>query len=87
MPARGRSLPLAAVLVVVAVGLAVGALGAWRAGALVVGAAVVLAAGLRLVLPARQAGLLAVRSRRLDVALLLALGAALLVLASTVPEA
>lgn len=87
MPARGRSLPLAAVLAVVAAGLGVGALGAWRAGALVVGTGVVLAAGLRLVLPARQAGLLAVRSRRLDVAFLLLVGAALLVLASSVPDA
>ena len=36
---------------------------------------------------ARNAGLLAVRSRRLDVSMLLLLGAALLVLASTVPDA
>ncbi len=87
MPARGRQLPLAATLAVVGAGLAVGAAGPWRLGASVVGAGVVLAAVLRLALPARRAGLLAVRSRRLDVAFLGGLGVALLVLASSVPEA
>ena len=87
MPARGRTLPLVAVLAVVAAGLLLGAAGAWRPGAVVIGAGVLLAAGLRLVLPARQAGLLAVRSRRLDVAMLLVLGTGLVVLASSVPDA
>lgn len=86
MAARGRQLPLFAVLGVVGAGLAVGATGAWRSGALTVGAGIVLAGLLRLTLPVRTAGLLVVRSRRLDVALLLALGTALLVLASSVPQ-
>jgi ABC-type bacteriocin/lantibiotic exporter with double-glycine peptidase domain len=55
-------------------------------GRLVIAVGLLLAAVLRLVLPARRAGLLVVRSRRLDVALLLVLGAALLALASSVPE-
>jgi hypothetical protein len=80
-----RELPLLLVLAVVAVGLVLGALMRWRAGSLVLGAGMVLAALLRLVLPARRSGLLVVRSRRLDVAVLLVLGAALLVLASSVP--
>lgn len=80
-----RELPLVAVLVVVAAGLLLGVIDRWRVGASVLGAAVLLAGVLRLLLPARRAGLLVVRSRRLDVAVLLVLGAALLVLASSVP--
>jgi hypothetical protein len=41
---------------------------------------------LRLVLPVRRSGLLVVRSRRIDVAVLLFLGAALVVLAASVPQ-
>ena len=84
MPDPRRQVPLTAALVVVAVGLALGAAGSWRAGALTVGGGVLLAGVLRLVLPARDAGLLAVRSRRMDTALLLGLGTALVVLASSV---
>jgi hypothetical protein len=47
---------------------------------------VVLAGVLRLTLPIRRAGLLVVRARRLDAGLLLGLGTALLLLASSVPE-
>ena len=74
-------------LLVVGAGLVVGGAGAWRAGAWCVAAGVLLAGVLRLLLPARRAGLLAVRSRRLDVALLLLLGLVLAVLAGTVPAA
>jgi hypothetical protein len=87
--ARGlqRELPLIAVLGVVVAGLLLGALEQWRVGALLVGAGLVLAAGLRLVLPVRRSGLLVVRSRRLDVAVLLLLGAGLMALAASVPVA
>ena len=81
-----RELPLLVVLAVVLLGLALGAAVQWRLGALLIGAALALAALLRLVLPVRRSGLLVVRSRRLDVAVLLGLGTALLVLASSVPE-
>lgn len=80
-----RELPLLAVLLVVAAGLGLGVLDRWRVGAALVGLGVLLGAGLRLLLPARRAGLLVVRSRRLDVAVLLALGAGLVVLAWSVP--
>jgi Protein of unknown function (DUF3017) len=86
VPARGRQLPLTAVLLVVGAGLALGASGRWRAGAAVIAAAVLLGGVLRLVLPVRRAGLLAVRSRRLDAVVLLGLGLALSVLAWSVPE-
>ena len=82
---RVRELPLLAVLAVVAAGLALGALGYWRTGSMLVGCGVLLAGALRLVLPPRQVGLLAVRSRRLDVVALAALGALLVTLAVTVP--
>ena len=82
-----RELPILTVLCVVAVGLVLGAVVRWRPGALLIGAGLLLAAALRLVLPARRAGLLVVRSRRLDVAALLLLGVALVTLASSVPEA
>lgn len=89
MTGRGvsRELPLVVVLTVVAAGVVIGALAQWRAGALVVGVGLALAGVLRLLLPVRRAGLLVVRSRRLDVAVLLALGGGLILLASSVPEA
>ena len=81
-----RELPILASLGLVAVGLMLGALVRWRAGALLVGVGILLAAVLRLVLPVRRSGLLVVRSRRIDVAVLLFLGAALVVLAAAVPQ-
>ena len=81
-----KELPTLAVLAAVATGLAVGAFVAWRAGAIVVGLALLLAAGLRLSLRERQAGFLVVRSRGFDAAVLLILGFALVALANTIPE-
>ena len=78
--------PAAVVLVTVAVGLAVVALVDWRPGLYLVGLAVLLGAGLRASLPERSAGMLAVRARGLDVALLLVLGSGVLVLAHAVPR-
>lgn len=84
-----RQLPILAVLTVVAGGLALGALtvDGWRAGAIIIGLGLLLAAGLRLTLRERQAGLLVVRSRGLDAAVLLTLGFALVALANTIPDA
>jgi hypothetical protein len=78
----GRSLPVAAVLVVAAVGLVLIATDHWRRGATALGAAAALAAVLRLVVPERWIGVLAVRSRVFDVAfaLVLAVGFTVLVL-------
>ena len=87
---RGRppvpQAPTVAVMAVVAAGLAVTALVDWRPGLVVVGLAMLLAAGLRLSLPDRQAGWLVVRSRPFDAALLLGLGFGLVALASSVPR-
>lgn len=81
-----RELPLAVVVAVVATGLVLTAVfDRWRLGTGVIGLALCLAAAIRLTLPARQAGLLVVRSRAVDAAVLLALGFALVVLANTIP--
>ncbi len=80
-----RQLPLFAVLVAVAVGLAMIALEHWRRGLLVVGLALVGAAVLRLVLPVRRVGFLAVRSRPVDVVLMAGTGIAVAVLSVVVP--
>ena len=79
-------LPAVLVLGVSAVGLVLGATADWQLGALVLGLALLLGAGLRLTLPARQAGWLVVRTRGLDAAVLLALGFAVVVLANTIPD-
>jgi hypothetical protein len=80
-------LPALAVLALVAAGLVAVSLSAWQTGVLVIGLGLLLGAGLRLALPARSAGLLVVRSRAVDAAVLLALGFALVLLANTVPTA
>ncbi|WP_232421843.1 DUF3017 domain-containing protein [Nocardioides sp. Iso805N] len=68
------------VLALVVVGL-----GHWRGGVHILAAAMVAASALRAVLPRRDTGMLAVRSRWFDVSLLGAVGIALWVLASTIP--
>lgn len=85
---RGRvtDAPLAAVLALAATGLLVVYLHHFRVGSLLLALALLLAAGLRLTLSARRAGLLVVRSRTLDVLALGLLGLAVAVLAIAVPE-
>jgi hypothetical protein len=58
----------------------------WRVGSAVMGVALCLGAVLRLTLPARQAGLLVVRSRGTDAAFLLGVGLAMVALANTIPS-
>ncbi len=80
-----REWPFATVLATVLAGIVVVAADRFRAGALLIGAAVLLAAGLRAVLPERRAGLLVVRSRFGDVITLGVMGAALVTLSLAVP--
>jgi hypothetical protein len=80
-----RQLPLVAVLAVVAVGLALVAVEHWRKGLTVMGLALVGAALLRLFLPERRVGFLAVRSRPVDVVLLAAAGLALTIISLAIP--
>jgi hypothetical protein len=59
---------------------------AWRPGAVLIAAGILLAALFRLVLPRRWAGWLVVRAKVVDVTLLATVGAAILVLALSIPE-
>ena len=78
-----RQLPLLAAIVVVGAGLVLVTFGHWREGLVVIGLAMIGAALLRLLLPLRRVGLLAVRSRSVDVLLLAGTGLALTVLTLT----
>ena len=74
------------VLAVSAVGLGIVVQGDWRLGVKWNAAALVLAALVRLFIPAQQAGMLAVRRRVIDVVILAGLGIALWFLATTIPN-
>ena len=80
-----RQLPLLAVLAVVAVGLLMVTFDHWRRGIVIVGLALIGGALLRLLLPVRRVGFLAVRSRPVDVVLLAGTGLALTVIVLTIP--
>jgi hypothetical protein len=82
-----RQLPLLAVLVAVGIGLLMVTFEHWRKGLVVVGLALVGGAVLRLLLPMRRLGFLAVRSRPVDVVLLAGTGLALAVIALAIPSA
>lgn len=74
------------VLVVTVAGLAVAASGEWRVGIRLIGGALIAASFVRLLLSPRDAGMLAVRHKALDMALMAGLGAALIFLATSIPD-
>jgi len=74
------------VLAMGAVGIAIAWHGDWRLGIRCLAGGLCFAALLRLVLPARDAGMLAVRNRFFDAILLGGVGVAILFLASTIPN-
>ena len=76
---------LAVVLATVA-GLVMVAFGPWRRGVGLVGVALLCASALRLVLSEGEAGMLRVRSRWFDVAVLAGVGVALIALAANIPD-
>lgn len=80
-----RQWPIVVVLLGVAAALVLVSLDYFRRGSIVLAGSVLLAAFLRLLLPDREAGLLVVRSRRVDVAVLGVLGALLALFAFWVP--
>jgi len=82
-----RQLPLLAVLLTVGVGLLLVAVQHWRWGLVVVGLALVGAALLRVLLPVRRVGFLAVRSRPIDVVLLAGTGVLLIAITLAIPTA
>ncbi|HWJ65958.1 MAG TPA: DUF3017 domain-containing protein [Nocardioides sp.] len=74
------------VLVVTLAGLVVVATADWRTGVRIVSGALVGAALVRAALPERDAGMLVVRHRALDVVLLAAIAVALFFLAGSIPD-
>lgn len=74
------------ILAVIAVALGIVTTGSWRVGIRWYGGALVAAALLRAVLPAKDAGMLAVRKRWWDCFLLAGTGAALIFLAGSIPD-
>ena len=74
------------VLVTAGVGIAIVWSGDWQLGIRCLSGALCFAALLRLVLPARDAGMLAVRNRFFDALLLGGVGAAIFFLATTIPN-
>jgi hypothetical protein len=85
-PTRGpNEIALGGVLLAVLVGLALVGQDHWRRGLLLAGIGLLAGAAVRLVLPARLVGLLAVRGRVFDAVVLAVLGTALIVLTSSVP--
>ena len=80
-----RQWPIALVLLGMAAACTMIAMDSFRRGCVVLSASVLLAAFLRLLLSDADAGLLAVRGRRLDVAILLVLGLGLGVFSFWVP--
>ena len=74
------------VLIFAAIGIGIAWAGDWRLGIRCLAGGLCFAALLRLVLPARDAGMLAVRHRLFDCVLLGAVGLALFFLAATIPD-
>jgi hypothetical protein len=74
------------VLALAGVGIGIVWSGDWRLGIRFLAAGLCFAALLRLVLPARDAGMLAVRNRFFDAILLGGLGAAIFFLVTTIPN-
>ncbi|HVQ87831.1 MAG TPA: DUF3017 domain-containing protein [Actinomycetes bacterium] len=77
--------PLALVLIGVAVGLLILAFADFKQGSLILGCSVIFAGALRTVLTQERAGLLAIRSRSIDLITVYSLGIALTTLALVVP--
>jgi hypothetical protein len=74
------------VLAAAGVGLGIVSHGNWRLGVRWIAASLVVAALVRLALPTREAGMLAVRRRLTDVGLLAAVGVALWFLSTSIPN-
>lgn len=74
------------VLAVVGIAIGIVTTGNWRLGVRWFGAALLFACLVRAVLPAKDAGMLAVRQRWWDCFLLAAVGVALILLAGSIPD-
>jgi hypothetical protein len=74
------------VVVTTGVGLAMVAFGPWRRGIALVGFALIFAAGMRMVTPEDEAGMLRVRGRWFDVTVLAGVGVSLVALSANIPD-
>jgi DUF3017 family protein len=74
------------VIAVTGIGFGIVTTGAWRQGIRWIAGALLFAAVVRAVLPARDAGMLAVRRRWWDCVLLAGVGVALILLAGSIPD-
>ena len=87
MPSRLRlpaETPAAVVLAIAAIGLLRVATANWREGAVLLGGSLLVGAVLRAVVPLERAGMLAIRSRVIDVLSYTGLGLAVVLLALTI---
>lgn len=73
-------------LVVVAAGLALVMVGPWRAGVVAIGAAFVVGAVARSIVPVNHTGMLRVRGKAFDMFWMTTLGVSLIVLALVIPS-
>lgn len=74
------------VLALTGVGIVISSTGDWRLGVKWVGAALILGAVVRLVLRRKDAGMLAVRNRAVDAAMLSGVGVTLIFLSESIPN-
>ncbi|GAA4675661.1 DUF3017 domain-containing protein [Nocardioides nanhaiensis] len=74
------------ILAAMSLGVVLAYLDDWRLGARILGGALLTAGALRLVLPERDAGMLRVRHRLVDVGVLAVMGGAIVWLAGDIPE-
>ena len=74
------------VLATTGVGIGIASTGDWRLGIKWIGAALLLGAVARLVLRRKDAGMLAVRNRAIDAALLSSVGATMIFLSESIPN-
>ena len=79
-----RHAPMLAVLGIAAVGMGRVLTQHWREGAVLLGGALLVAAALRMILSTERSGLLAIRSRVIDVLCYVGFGLAMVVLAVTI---
>jgi len=73
-------------LVVVALGLAIVMVGPWRVGVIAIGAAFVVGAVARSIVPVNHTGMLRVRGKAFDMFWMTTLGVSLIVLALVIPS-
>ncbi|TDD50344.1 DUF3017 domain-containing protein [Saccharopolyspora elongata] len=78
--------PFGLVLLIVLIGLLLVSMGHWRRGTVLLGVTLLLAATMRAVIPPERTGLLAIRSRAVDVLVYSGFGLAIIAVAITIKD-